>query len=474
MRRIVQMLLCACVAALGLVQARPLQAEQGGRPAKLQAERPSAPAGNVRSGSPQAGPEFFVVCDQALPAQTWTAPTAGAATTLHSCQFHVGGAALAYVLVTGSFGLNANAVASQYEANVEVLLDGIAVDSMNRFANVYSQASSNDGLDASFASSALLALAPGVHTVAVQASYRGAGPLKLSAGHFGLVAFSSTSAQLQACGSSDGFGVWMGSPTFAAVRSCAVTAPANGTVLIGADASVLGTAANQELLLRVGVDNVAGDEASERRILMTGAEPNTSPGGDGDMDANAAIMASLPINAGTHTIYLSGKTTSPAPPIMRSTLSALVIPQGSPVQTCANALNPLATLETNPKDLIVCSLTASGAKRALIAGNLNPHYASGGAPGEIRSRLVINGLVPAASPRTAEIMPNFNAGAWKDARVLVSATGATLPAGPVDIRFQGANVTHPASGAQAPKTSLFALIVPDLYVNRAYIPAIIR
>lgn len=471
MRRIVQIMLCACVAALGLAQPRPLQAEQGGRPAKVQAEKPTDPAGNVRSGAPQAGPEFFVVCDQPLPAQTWTSPGVDATTTLHSCEFHVGGAALAYVLVTGSFELSANAVANQFEANVQVLLDNTAVDSMNRFVNVYSQAASNDGLDASFASSALLALTPGVHTVEARVSYRGGGPLKLSAGHFGLVAFSSTSAHLQACGSSDGLGVWLGSPTFAAVRSCTVNAPANGVVLIAGDASVLGDAANQELLLRVGIDNVAGEESSERRMIMTGAEPNNSAGKD--MDANVAIMASLPISAGPHTIYLSGKSMG-NPPIIRSTLSALVIPQGSPVQTCANPTNPLATLEGNPTDLIVCALTASEPKRALIAGNLNPHYASGATPSEIQARLVSNNQVLVASPRAGDVMPNYGSGTWKDARVLVAATGATLPAGPVDIRFQAANLNPGASTVQATKTSLFALIFPDLYVQRAYIPIMIR
>ena len=156
MRRVLQLLVGLSVAALGLIQPQPIRADQGGRPAKLQADQPSDPAGNVRSGSPQAGPEFFVVCDQPIPAQAWTMPAAGATTILHTCQIHVAGAALAYVLVTGSFGLSANAVANQYEANVEILLDNTAIDSMNRWVNVYAQPLSNNGLDGSFASSALL------------------------------------------------------------------------------------------------------------------------------------------------------------------------------------------------------------------------------------------------------------------------------------------------------------------------------
>jgi hypothetical protein len=473
MRRVLQLLICVSVAALGLIQPQPTRADQGGRPAKLQAERPSDPAGNVRSGTPQAGPEFFVVCDQPIPPQAWTMPAGGGTTILHTCQFNVAGAALAYVLVTGSFGLTANAIASQYEANVEILLDNTAIDSMNRWVNVYSQPLSNNGLDGSFASSALLSLAPGVHTIAVRASYRGGGPLLLTSGHFGLLAFSSTSASLQACGSSADLGVWFGqnNPAFTSVRSCTVTAPANGTVLIAGDASVLGDAPNEQLTLRVGIDSLAGVDTGERVVIVTGAEPNDPSGND--MDANAAVMASLPISAGAHTIYLLGRGTG-NPPITRSTLTALVIPQGSQVQSCANSSNPLTGLDANYKAIITCSLTASGPKRALIAGNLNPRYVSGSAPGEIRSYLTINGRLPVASVRFADIAHNYSAGAWRDAKVQVSSTGVGLPAGPVSIQLMAANISAPASSADAYQSSLFALIFPDLYTNHAFIPVVIR
>jgi hypothetical protein len=191
------------------------------------------------------------------------------------------------------------------------------------------------------------------------------------------------------------------------------------------------------------------------------------------MDANAAIMASLPIGAGTHTIYLLGRGTG-NPPITRSTLSALVIPQGSLVQTCASSTNQLTALEANYKAIISCSLTASGPKRALIAGNLNPRYSGGSAPGEIRSYLTINGRLPVSSVRFADIAHNFSAGAWRDARSLVSLAGAGLPAGPINIQLQAANISAPAVSASAYQSSLFALIFPDQYTHRAFIPAVIR
>lgn len=447
-----------------LIVVQPSQAQQPLSP-KIRPEPTLSNRQPLRSTAPQGGTEWLVPCS--ANAENWQSSVREDTAALN-CEIYVPEAAMVFVMATGSFSMQTNAVTNTYEGRISLTFDEVLRESSTRWGNVYALGQLNTGETSIFASTTVFTASAGVHTVSLVGGFVGYGPLTLNNAQLTVLAFPTNSANIQVCATDTGLGVWRATPSISTIRSCSFNLASNSTVFVSADGSALPIPGNEVALqFRLGVDETTtGDVRTDRYVDVDSLEPNSEQV-DGN-DISTSIAASFNLTAGNHTInFLGHGNGSDAAYLSRSSLVVLIFPSISPFRTCTS-MNDLSSFFSNSEfsSWANCLLIVSGAHRAIVVGNVTVGQQNG--EPQVRTRLRSNTDPIIGSTRTSDLTIFRMVGGQGDDKTMTSVGMAELAGGLNIFNFDG----YPSNSStiRMIDPNMHALAFPDPFRYKQYTP----
>jgi hypothetical protein len=248
-----------------------------------------------------------------------------------------------------------------------------------------------------------------------------AGLVALALLHLGAPAPASAApANVLACGASGSDVFTTTSSTFVPVRTCSVTAPQDGTLVVVATASAgldaPGASGAYELQGRLGVDAPAGSAATDRYVDVT-------PDGADGTDRALADTTAVPVPAGRHTVTLGVRRSSGNGTVRLYSpqLTAVFVPGDSAqAAVCSDGDDDQWTTASAALQTVrSCRLTLPVASDVLLLAGASAGATAGGGY-ELRTRLAADGATAiAGSERRLDLADQPSGGA--DAAAFSSA-----------------------------------------------------
>ncbi|WP_110514817.1 hypothetical protein [Herpetosiphon llansteffanensis] len=456
--------LLGLLALLLVTAVQPSQAQQPLSP-KIRPEPSLSNREPLRSQAPQGGNEWLVPC--AASAENWQS-TVRDDTPALNCEIYVPESAMIFVMATGSFSMQTNAVTNTYEGRIGLTLDGVLRESSNRWGNVYALGQLNTGETSIFASTTVFTASAGVHTLSLVGGFVGYGPLTLNNAQLTVLAFPTNSANIQVCATDTGLGVWRATPTSSVVRACSFNLPSNSTVFVSADGSALPIPGNEVALqFRLGVDEATtGDVRTDRYVDVDSLEPNNEQI-DGN-DISTSIAATFNLTAGNHTInFLGNGSGSDQAYLSRSSLVVLAFPSGSNFRTCTS-MNDSSSFVSNGEfgSWANCLLTTAGLTRGIVVGNVTVGQQNG--EPQVRTRLRANTNVLLGSTRTSDLTLFRMVGGQGDDKTMTSVGMSDFASGLNVFNFDGYPTN--SSTVRMIDPNIHVLAFPDPFMYKQYTP----